>query len=68
VFRIPISEFQARAKYLLIKIKSNSGTFSVPEIEEFMQVLIVFHLKQVLLQKLILQLLSTTKEQASNRL
>lgn len=37
VFRIPISEFQERAKYLLTKIKSNSGTFSVPEIEEFMQ-------------------------------
>ena len=37
VFRIPISEFQKRAKYLLTEIKSNSGTFSVPEIEEFMQ-------------------------------
>ena len=37
VFRIPISEFQERAKYLLTEIKSNSGTFSVPEIEEFMQ-------------------------------
>jgi type II restriction enzyme len=37
VFRIPISEFQERAKYLLAEIKSNSGTFSVPEIEEFMQ-------------------------------
>jgi type II restriction enzyme len=37
VFRIPISEFQKRAKYLLGEIKSNSGTFSVPEIEEFMQ-------------------------------
>lgn len=36
VFRIPISEFQERAKCLLIEIKSNSGTFSVPEIEEFM--------------------------------
>ncbi|WP_312345133.1 HpaII family restriction endonuclease [Chryseobacterium binzhouense] len=36
VFRIPISEFQKRAKYLLNEIKSNSGTFSVPEIEEFM--------------------------------
>ncbi len=36
VFRIPISEFQKRAKYLLREIKSNSGTFSVPEIEEFM--------------------------------
>ncbi|MEY4834715.1 MAG: hypothetical protein RI980_830 [Bacteroidota bacterium] len=37
VFRIPISEFQKRAKYLLGEIKSNSGTFSVPEIEAFMQ-------------------------------
>ena len=37
VFRIPISEFQERAKYLLTEIKSNSGTFSVPEIEQFMQ-------------------------------
>ena len=37
VFRIPISEFQKKAKYLLTEIKSNSGTFSVPEIEEFMQ-------------------------------
>lgn len=37
VFRIAISEFQKKAKYLLTEIKSNSGTFSVPEIEEFMQ-------------------------------
>lgn len=37
VLRIPISEFQERAKYLLIEIKSNSGTFSIPDIEEFMQ-------------------------------
>ena len=37
VFRIPISEFQERAKYLLTEIKSNSGTFSIPEIEQFMQ-------------------------------
>lgn len=36
VFRIPISEFQERAKYLLAEIKNNSGTFSIPEIEEFM--------------------------------
>lgn len=36
VFRIPISEFQTRAKYLLTEIKINSGTFSVPEVEEFM--------------------------------
>lgn len=37
VFRIPISEFQERAKFLLTEIKSKSGTFSIPEIEEFMQ-------------------------------
>lgn len=37
VFRIPISKFQKKAKYLLTEINSNSGTFSVPEIEEFMQ-------------------------------
>jgi type II restriction enzyme len=37
VFRIPISEFQERAKYLLTEIKSNSVTFSIPDIEEFMQ-------------------------------
>lgn len=37
VFRLPVSEFQERAKYLLSEIKSNSGTFSVPEVEEFMQ-------------------------------
>ena len=37
VFRIPISEFKERSNYLLSEIKSNSGTFSVPEIEEFMQ-------------------------------
>ena len=37
IFRIPISEFQERAKYLSSEIKRNSGTFSVPEIEEFMQ-------------------------------
>lgn len=37
VLRIPISEFQDRAKYLLSKIKNNSGTFSIPEIEAFMQ-------------------------------
>jgi hypothetical protein len=37
LLRIPISEFQERAKYLLAKIKSNSGTFSIPEIEAFMQ-------------------------------
>jgi type II restriction enzyme len=37
VFRITIYEFQKRAKYLLAEIKNNSGTFSIPEIEEFMQ-------------------------------
>lgn len=37
VFRIPISEFKERANYLLSEIKSNTGTFPVPEIEEFMQ-------------------------------
>lgn len=37
VFRIPISKFQERAKFLLTEIKSKSGTFSIPEIEEFMQ-------------------------------
>lgn len=37
VFRTPISEFQERAEYLLTEIKNNSGTFSVPEIEVFMQ-------------------------------
>ena len=37
VFRIPILEFQKRAKFLLLEIKSNSGTFSVPEIEKFMR-------------------------------
>lgn len=35
-FRIPISEFKERAKYLLAEIKNNSGTFSIPQIEEFM--------------------------------
>lgn len=37
VFRIPITEFQERAKYLLTEIRRNSGTFSVPDIENFMQ-------------------------------
>jgi type II restriction enzyme len=37
IFRIPILKFQVKAKYLLTEIKTNSGTFSVPEIEEFMQ-------------------------------
>lgn len=37
VFRIPILEFQERAKYLLEEIKAKKGTFSIPETEEFMQ-------------------------------
>lgn len=37
IFRIPIFVFQEKAQYLLNEIKRNSGTFSVPEIEEFMQ-------------------------------
>ncbi|MEY5040673.1 MAG: hypothetical protein RLZZ414_201 [Bacteroidota bacterium] len=37
MFRIPISKFQEKAKILLTEIKSNSGTFSIPEIEDFMQ-------------------------------
>ena len=37
VLRIPISEFQEKAKYLLTEIKNSSGTFSVPETEQFMQ-------------------------------
>ncbi|WP_439479167.1 HpaII family restriction endonuclease [Chryseobacterium aquaticum] len=37
IFRIPISIFQLQAQYLLEAIKSNSGTFAIPEIEEFMQ-------------------------------
>ncbi|WP_291274691.1 HpaII family restriction endonuclease [Flavobacterium sp.] len=37
VFRIPITEFQERAKYLLTEIRRNSGTFSIPDIENFMQ-------------------------------
>jgi len=37
VFRIAISEFKTKASYLLAKIKVNQGTFSVPEIQQFMQ-------------------------------
>lgn len=37
VFRIPISEFREKAKYLLSEIKKNDGAFSVPEIEKFMK-------------------------------
>lgn len=36
VFRIPISTFKEKAEYLLNIIRSSSGTFSIPEIEEFM--------------------------------
>lgn len=45
VFRIPISEFQEKANYLLSEIKSNTGTFSIPEIEDFMQSINCFSLK-----------------------
>lgn len=37
VLRVPITEFQEKASYLLTEIKAHSKTFSVPEIEEFMQ-------------------------------
>lgn len=37
VFRIPISEFREKAKYLLSQIKNNDGAFSIPEIEKFMK-------------------------------
>ena len=38
VLKIPISEFKDKAKLLLEKIKANKErTFSIPEIEEFMQ-------------------------------
>jgi type II restriction enzyme len=38
VFKIEISEFKQKAKFLLEKIKANTeSTFSVPEIEEFVQ-------------------------------
>ncbi len=38
VLRIPVSEFQEKAKFLLEKIKkSKERTFAIPEIEEFMQ-------------------------------
>lgn len=37
VFRIAISEFKKKANFLLTKIKNSQGTFSVPEIEQFMK-------------------------------
>jgi len=37
LFRIPISRFKEKAVYLLTEIKSKSGTFSIPEIEDFMK-------------------------------
>lgn len=36
VLRIPVDEFKSKAQFLLQKIKSNTGVFSLPEIEEFM--------------------------------
>lgn len=36
VLRVPIDEFKSKAQLLLQKIKSNTGVFSLPEIEEFM--------------------------------
>jgi len=37
VSSISVSEFQEKAMVLLAEIKANSGTFSLPEIEEFMR-------------------------------
>jgi len=37
VLRVPISEFREKAAYLLDRIRTNSGTFSIPEVERFMQ-------------------------------
>lgn len=45
VFRLPIFEFQNRAKYLLNEIRGNSGTFPIPEIEQFMRSINCFSLK-----------------------
>ncbi|TLX23960.1 HpaII family restriction endonuclease [Chryseobacterium indologenes] len=45
VFRIPISEFKTRAKYLLSEIKINNGTFAIPEVEEFMRTINCLALK-----------------------
>ncbi len=36
ILRIPISEFKEKSKYLLNEIKTNSGSFEIPEIENFM--------------------------------
>lgn len=36
VLRIPVDEFKSKAQLLLQRIKSNTGVFSLPEIEEFM--------------------------------
>lgn len=36
VIRVPVREFQEKAAHLLDEIKSNKGTFSIPEIESFM--------------------------------
>lgn len=46
VLKVAISEFREKAKYLLEKIKSNKvGTFSVPEVEDFMYSINCFSLK-----------------------
>ncbi|MEA5259339.1 HpaII family restriction endonuclease [Arcicella aquatica] len=45
VFRVPVSEFKENAKYLLEQIKNNEGSFSIPEIEEFMESINCFSLK-----------------------
>lgn len=37
VFRIPIGVFQEKASILLSEIKTNTGAFAVPDIEEFMK-------------------------------
>ena len=46
VLKIPVNDFKENAKFLLEKIKSNSDrTFSVPEIETFMESINCFSLK-----------------------
>ena len=46
VLKIAVSEFKEKAKFLLEKIKANKErTFSVPEVEEFMQSINCFSLK-----------------------
>lgn len=45
MFRIPILEFKEKAKYLLTEIKKNQGTFSIPEIEQFMHSITCLSLK-----------------------